>query len=310
MVAGPLRSFVVVNPTSSSGATGRRWPRIARTLHQTVGQFEYAFTQAPQHATALTRDALEKGFEMVVAVGGDGTVNEVGSGFFEGRCPVAPRAVLGVVPQGTGCDFARAMGIAATIEDACARLARPGTRVIDVGHVTFLGPDDRHTQRVFLNEVSFGCAGAVAHALPSVAKRLGGKLAFLWTTATILRRYRDETVTVTVDDGTPEQLTVTNYAVCNGQYFGGGMWVAPHGAPDDGYLAVTIWAGFGLKDLILKHRALYDGTHVHEPGTRIRQAQRVVATSREPVLLEVDGEGVGRLPAAIGILPGAVQLKA
>ncbi len=91
--------------------------------------------------------------------------------------------------------------------------------------------------------------------------------------------------------------------------FGGGMWVAPRGDPADGRLDVTSWAGFGLRDFVLKRRALYDGTHVYEPGTRINRARTVVATSIERVLLEVDGEGVGCLPATFEILPGALRLK-
>src|SRR5262252_8600412 len=99
------RTLVVVNPASAAGATRRHWDRIARALQRTLGPFEHAFTDAPRHATALTGGALQAGFEMVVAVGGDGTLNEVACGFFRGRRPVAPRAVLGVIPHGTGCDF-------------------------------------------------------------------------------------------------------------------------------------------------------------------------------------------------------------
>ena len=304
-----LRTFVVVNPTSASGATGRRWDRIAREVQRAVGPFEHAFTNAPQHATALTRKALERGFEMVVAVGGDGTLNEVACGFFDGRRPVAPTAVLGIIPHGTGCDFSRTMGIGKTLGDACARLSGRRGRVIDVGNVRFIDHGDRSGERVFVNVVSFGCGGAVAHAMTSATKRIGGKLAFMVTTARTLLRYEDQTVTVAVDDGTPEHMRITSYAVCNAQYFGGGMWVAPSGEVDDGRLDATIWAGFDLKDFILKRRSLYDGTHVHDPGTRILQVKKVVATSEERVLLDVDGESVGRLPVTIEIFPGALHFK-
>ena len=305
-----LRTFVVVNPTSASGATGRRWDRLATTLRRVVGPFEHSFSEAPQHATALTRKALENGFEMVVAVGGDGTVNEVACGFFDEGRPVAPSAVLGVIPQGTGCDLARALGVGRRIEEACALLSGRHSRLIDVGSVGFIGHDGQSTERVFVNVVSFGCGGAVAHAIStSVTKRIGRKLSYMLTTAMTLLRYSDQTVTVTVDDGTPEQMNVTNYAVCNSQYFGGGMWVAPYAEVDDGRFDVTIWKGFGLKDFVLKRRSIYNGTHVHDSGTRLLRAKKVVATSRERVLLDVDGESVGRLPATIEILPGALQFK-
>jgi len=304
-----LWTFAVVNPASASGATGRRWDRIARSLQDAVGPFEYSFTEAPQHATVLTRKALENGFEMVVAVGGDGTVNEVACGFFEGRRPVRPSAILGVIPQGTGCDLSRAMGVGKTIEDACAQLSGRRARVIDVGHVRFIHHEGQSAERIFVNATSFGCGGAVAHAMTSFTKRIGGRLPFLLTTASTLLRYRDQTVTVTVDDNAPEQLKITNYAVCNAQYFGGGMWVAPYAEVDDGRFDVTIWKGFGLKDFILKRRSIYNGTHVHDSGTRLLRAKKVVATTKECVLLDVDGESAGRLPATIEILPGALQFK-
>lgn len=304
-----LLTFVVVNPASGSGATAHRWDRIARSLCHTVGRFEHAFTEAPQHATALTRRALDTGFEMVVAVGGDGTLNEVASGFFDGRRPRAPGAILGVVPQGTGCDLSRTMGIASTIDDACSRLSGRSFRTIDVGNVRFIGHDGRFAERVFVNVVSFGCGGAVACAVAGATRRLGRKLFFILTTARALLRYRDQTVTVSVDDNGGEEMTITNYAVCNAQYFGAGMWVAPYARLDDGRFDVTIWTGYGLKDFILKQRSIYDGAHVRDPGTRTLQAKKVVATSKELVLLDLDGECAGHLPATIEILPGALRFK-
>jgi YegS/Rv2252/BmrU family lipid kinase len=303
------RTFVVVNPASAAGATGRRWDRIACQLSRAIGSFDHAITEAPRHATALARAALGDGFELVVAVGGDGTLNEVACGFFEGRRPVAAEASLGVIPHGTGCDLVRAIGVGATVEDACARLSGDGARLIDVGHARFTGHDGRDTERVFLNEASFGCGGAVAHAITRGTKRLGRRPAFVLATARALLRYRDQTVTVTVDDGTPEQLAITNYAVCNGQYFGGGMWIAPDAELDDGRLDVTVWTGFGLRDFLLKRRALYDGRHRREHGTRLLRTRKVHATSQGRVLLEVDGESVGRLPAAIEILPRLLRFK-
>jgi len=244
-----------------------------------------------------------------VAVGGDGTVNEAACGFFDGRRPVAPGALLGVIPHGTGCDLARTLGIGRTIEAACARLAGPSSRLVDAGVVDLVGHDGRRAERLFVNVASFGCGGAVAAAIAAGSKRLGGKLAFMLTTARTLLRYRDQPVTVTVDGGAPEEMRITNYAVCNAQYFGGGMWVAPAARLDDGRFDVTIWAGFGLRDFILKRRSLYNGAHVREPGTRVFQARRVAATSPDRVLVEIDGEPAGRLPATIEILPGALRFK-
>ncbi len=303
------RVFVIVNPASAAGATGRRWDRIARTLRATVGAFEYSITEGPCHATALTRRALADGFTRIVAVGGDGTLGEVACGFFDGRRPLVPVAVLGVIPRGTGSDLARTVGIEPALDAACARLARGAERVIDVGSVSFVGHDGGAAERVFLNVASFGCGGAVAAVVDTRAKRLGGKLAFMLTTARTLLRYRDQTVSLRIDGGPPEQQMITNCAVCNGRFFGGGMRVAPDASIDDGRLDVTVWQGFGLRDFVIKRRSLYDGTHVGDPRTRTMRAVRLQAASDERVLLEVDGETAGTLPATFEIIPGALRFS-
>lgn len=306
-----LGTFVVVNPAAGAGGAGRRWEGIARALRAAVGPFEHALTAGPGHATALVRAALARGAETVVVVGGDGTVNEAAAAFFEGRRPVAPDATLGVIPAGTGSDLARALGLGSTLEAACARLAGPRARTIDVGHARFVGRDGAAGERIFLNVASFGVGGAVAATTRErVARRLGGALAYSLATAVALARQPEYAVTLTVDEGPPEALTVNNVAVCNGPYFGAGIRVAPQAAPDDGRLEVTIWAGFGLRDFLLKRRTLYDGTHVREPGTRCLRATRVVAAGPRPVPFELDGEPVGRLPVTIEILPAALRVKA
>ena len=147
----------------------------------------------------------------------------------------------------------------------------------------------------------------MAHALNGGAKRVGGRLAFVWTTAKVLLGYRDQHVTVSVDGGPAENLAITNYALCNARYFGGGMRVAPAAEVDDGLLDATIWSGFSLRDFVLQCRALYDGTHVHAPGTTVFRARRVEAMSADRVLLDVDGEAAGRLPIRVEVLHRALR---
>jgi diacylglycerol kinase (ATP) len=303
-----FRSFVIVNPASAAGATGRRWDRIAKLLRSSLGEFEHVFTRAPSEATTLSRAALRDGFEMVVSVGGDGTLNEVGGGFFDGSVPFAPQAVLGVVALGTGCDFARSIEHA-DLQAACARLRGRTTRSIDVGLARFTGHDDAPTMRTFINVVSFGCGGLVARLVCPRLKAVSGQLAFTLATMRALAVYRDQTVTLKFDDLPPRSLAITNCAVGNGRYFGAGMQVAPAAQLDDGELDVTIWSGFGLIDFIRLRHALYDGSHVQEPGTQVLRVRRTIATSESTVLLELDGESVGRLPMQLEVLPGAVRLK-
>jgi YegS/Rv2252/BmrU family lipid kinase len=299
---------VVVNPAAAAGAAGRRWDRIAKLLRSSLGDFEHVVTQAPGDATQLSLAALRDGVEMVVAVGGDGTLNEVVGGFFHGAAPVAPEAVLGVVPLGTGCDFGRTIG-PANLESACARLAGRKTRSIDVGLARFSAHGGAPTMRIFINVLSFGVGGLVASFVSPRLKAVSGQLAFTLATLRALAVYRDRTVVLEFDDTPPLSLAITNCAIGNGRFFGAGMQVAPAAQLDDGELDVTIWSGFGLLDFIRKRHTLYDGSHVREAGARVLRARRAIATSDSKVLLELDGESVGTLPLQLEVLPGALRLK-
>jgi YegS/Rv2252/BmrU family lipid kinase len=308
MTASRYRSLVIVNPMSAAGATGRRWDSIAALLRSSLGNFEPVFTRAPGEATMLSRAALRDGFEMVVSVGGDGTLHEVVGGFFDGAVPVAPEAVLGVVALGTGGDFARTLDLS-NLESACARLGGRNTRSIDLGVARFTGHDGAGATRVFINVASFGVGGLVARLVSPRLKAVSGRLAFTVATLQALAIYRDKIVSLEFDDGPPRSLAITNCAFGNGRYFGAGMQVAPAAELDDGEFDVTIWSGFGLMDFIRKRHALYDGSHVRLAGAQVLRTRHAGATSEATVLLELDGESVGRLPAQLQVLPDAIRLK-
>lgn len=306
-----LKTFLVVNPSSANGATGKRFADIALAVRDAVGHFEHAFTSRPMEATQIARRALEQGYELVVAVGGDGTINEVVNGFFDGDRPVNENAALGLIPRGTGGDFRKSFGWSTDLKEAANRLRGEKTRALDVGRVRFLAHDGTETQRYFANIASLGVSGQVDYEVNNSSKALGGRLSFAVASLKAMLKYHDRRVRLILDDQPPHEVMVTTLAVANGQYFGGGMWVAPDAKPDDGEFDVTLWSGYKLKDFMLKANAMYTGSHVNLPGTTRYRARKV---RTEPcdgaeVLLDVDGEQPGKLPATFEILPGAVRLK-
>jgi YegS/Rv2252/BmrU family lipid kinase len=300
-------AFVIVNPVAAAGAARRRWPGLARGLARVLPGFETAFSEGPGHAVELARRAQASGHELVVAVGGDGTLGEVASGLLEDGRASPARAALGLVPLGTGCDFARTLGLRSS-EQALERLGRGRAGRIDAGLARLQGRDGQVRERVFLNAAAFGCGGAVSQAIGRRAKLLGGRIGFSLVTAWALLRHRDQRVRVSFDGGPAEELSVTNLAVCNGRYFGGGMQVAPGADPADGALDLTLWQGFGLRDFVLQRRRIYDGTHVRLAGTRTGRLLRLRAESDERVAVDLDGEALGQLPLEIEILPAALEL--
>ena len=305
-----MQTFLVVNPQSAGGQTGRRWPEIRAEVLRAVGEpAEHAFTDRPMHAAALTAEALRAGFRRIVAVGGDGTLNEVVNGFFQVEGGPPADACLALVPRGTGGDFRRTFDLNGSLRETCARLtcqARP----LDVGRVRFTGPDGTPAVRYFVNVASFGVSGRVDQAVNSSSKVLGGKVSFFLASVKTLIGWRDQSVRIRADGGAEESLRITTLAVANAQYFGGGMRVAPEANPSDGLFDVTVWSGYGLTDFALKARSVYDGSHVRWKGTRTFRCKALEASSDEEVLLDVDGEQPGRLPARFEVLPGALRLQA
>jgi diacylglycerol kinase family enzyme len=140
-------------------------------------------------------------------------------------------------------------------------------------------------------------------------KMLGGKMSFVWASLKALITYSDQKVRLSVDENPPEELRITAVSVANGKYFGGGMCVAPNAHPSDGLFDVTIWSGFGLADFVLKSKALYSGTHIRLPGTRCLRCKTLKGESDQEVLIDLDGEAVGRLPCRMTLLPQAIRLK-
>lgn len=309
MPSMPRRVVFIVNPQSRGGATGRAWPALGTKLREMVGDFGTYFTRKPMEATELTRYALERGADVVVAVGGDGTTNEVVNGFFDEKGGlVRPGAALAVLPRGTGSDFLRSFTIDSGVEATAARLAWGKPRPFDVGRVHFHDLEGRPLTRHFANVASFGISGVIDGYVNQMRKSLGGKLSFILGSIKGLATYRDSLCRFRLDDGPWEEVSLTCLAIANGQYFGGGMKVAPEARTDDGIFDVTLWQGYGLGDFVLKGKKLYDGSHVALSGTRTYKARRVEATCEEDCLLDVDGEAPGRLPATFEILPSAINL--
>jgi YegS/Rv2252/BmrU family lipid kinase len=304
-----MKTFFVVNPKSANGETGKRWVEIEARLKRSLGEMSFGFTERAMHADSLARQALKEGFDTVVAVGGDGTINETLNGFFEGGKPVNPHAALGVVPRGTGGDFKRSFGWDGALEPAVERLRRDASVPFDVGLLEYTDARGARRERYFANIASFGASGVVDQEVNRSSKALGGKLSFMWGSVKALARYSDKPVRIRIDGGQWQRMDITTVAVANGKYFGGGMMVAPTAEPSDGVFDVTVWSGYSLMDFALKQQGIYSGRHVAWKGTKCLRAKVLEAESDEDVLIDCDGEQPGRLPCKMTVLPGAVRLK-
>jgi YegS/Rv2252/BmrU family lipid kinase len=308
---GSPRTVVVVNPNSQGGRLGKRWAELADTLGRAF-PFDDVHTKGPGDATGLTRDALRAGAERIVAIGGDGTINEVINGFFVDGAAIAPQASFALVPFGTGGDFRRTMEIPLEAVAAAAVIAANHTRAIDVGKLEFVATDGSQATRMFANIASFGVSGVVDRLVNESGKKLG-RLSFALATARATWAYKNQRVQLIFDGDmkTRVEATVNTVAVANGKYFGGAMMVAPNAEIDDGQFDVIAMGDFGFGDLLKSGRRLYKGTHLAMDKVTSRRARVVDAEPIDPsavVELDVDGEPLGRLPARFTMVAGAVKM--
>jgi YegS/Rv2252/BmrU family lipid kinase len=312
-----LYTLVIVNPASANGATARRWPELRRALDRVLSRWDNQFTVGPGDAIRLARDGVRAGYEQIVAVGGDGTMNEVVSGLFPedgdlDSAPIRSDIVISPIRQGTGGDFARYLGLSGDLPGCVEHLAEPGTRPVDLGRIALETPSGARLVRTFLNIASFGLSGVVVDRVNSTTKALGGRVSFALGVARSLVGYTPQEVAVRVDGAELYRGPIVTCAVANGQYFGGGMRIARDAEADDGLLDVTIQTRSGARE-ILAIQDLYDGAVADWPSVVRGRGTRVDAEPVDPravVLLEVDGEGLGHLPASVRLWPGAVRLNA
>ncbi|HYH97310.1 diacylglycerol/lipid kinase family protein, partial [Hyalangium sp.] len=222
-----------------------------------------------------------------------------------------PNAALGVIPRGTGGDFRRAFGWDLELDAALARLRTEKTEPFDVGLVEYINHEGKPDRRYYANIASFGVSAFVANEVNSSSKALGGNTAFVWGTVKGMFQFDPPTVKLRADGGAELSLPINVVAVANGRYFGSGMCVAPGALTHDGLFNVTIWSGYTLSTFIFKSKGIYSGEHVTWKGTRQLQCRTFEAESADgrEVLIEVDGEVPGRLPAKMTVLPGAIRLK-
>ena len=299
------KAAAILNPRAAGGRAAKLWPKISEVLEQRLGTVKPLFTQRPDHATELTRQALAQGYDLIIAVGGDGTANEVANGFLNDDEPINPNAKVGFIPVGTGGDLQRTLGISSDVDEAAETIATGVPWPIDLGKATLVSHEGKPLSRYFVNLLSFGMGGDVSvRAKKNVFSGLSGKLAFLYATVAVFLTYRGKKVRVVLD-GNPlsKELLVTNIAIGNGRYHGGGMQPCPRAVMDDGLLEVTTIRRLGMFEFIRDLPVLYSDDVYQHPKVDHFRATRIRAESDEITRIEVDGEGLGRLPLEITVLP-------
>jgi YegS/Rv2252/BmrU family lipid kinase len=303
-LTGPETVFLV-NPASDNGVTGRRWPELAHRAEQLGLSGETLFSERPGQLIELAERAARDGATLVVAVGGDGTMNEVVNGLVR----AGTETELATIPLGTGMDFGRTYGISSSFDDA-VRVAVDGVpRTIDVGRVTYREWSGAEGERYYANVGSVGMSAAVAQRANGMSKALGGKATFFYALTRVFLEWKNTNVTVRLDDGTQREGRMHDVIVANGQWHGGAMWLAPNAKPDDGLFDVVLIGDVTKRDFVTTAPKIYKGTYLAHPKVELLQSRAVSVDAPERLPIELDGEQVGTTPVRFEIVPAAIRVR-
>ncbi len=309
-MADNFKTKIIVNPKSANGRTLKQWPEIEATIKKYLPEFDHEFTKGPRDAARITTESLKAGYEMIVCIGGDGTINETVNGFFENRQPVRKNAVLGILNMGTGGDFRKTAGIPKDFEEGAKHLAGRDTFTCDVGHIVLKSLEEKTEEHYFINITDFGMGGDVVHRVNNSTKILRGFLSFLWGMFKSTLRYRNQTVSLEIDGKPIGDRKIMNVFIANGQYCGGGMRIAKNARLDDGVFDIVIMGNIGKIESVKWTPKLYRGDIVEfTDKVEYFHARQVRATSDERVLIDMDGEQPGMLPITLTIIPAAIRVK-
>ena len=247
---------------------------------------------------------MREGAELIVAFGGDGTLNEVVNGVLL----AGGRAELASVPLGTGMDFVRTHGIPHDFDTAVRAILEGTTRTIDVGRVSYRTWAGEPAERYFDNVSSAGMSGAVAQRANSMSKAFGGRVTFFYALVRVFFEWNNTEVTVTLDDET-RRGRMHDVIVANGVWHAGAMKLAPDAKPDDGLFDVVLIGDVNKLDFVTTAPKLYRGTHVHHPKVEVLRSRTVAVDAPEPLPIELDGEQLGTTPARWEVVPRALRVR-
>lgn len=299
---------LVVNPVAGNHAIVKNWPEIGKKLKVILGDYSAEFTKDIRDATTITRRALMEGYETIVALGGDGTTNEVVNGFFENEKLLNPHASFGVISFGTGRDWIKTLEIPKTLGAAASVILENRIKKCDLGLLKCQSLEGYPVSLYFINIADAGFGGTLISLVNNPTKALGQPfftyvLGFLRTLAI----YKNKPFQIKIDDFFEQEQIVNSVIIANGQFFGGGMWVAPYAKIDDGVFEVVIVGDISRREALANINKLYKGTLSKHPKVKYLQGKKVGLDSDFEIFIEADGEQAGKLPATFEMVPGILN---
>lgn len=303
-----MQWFVIVNPNAGKRKGEKDWLEIAALLNEAEIDFVNVFTEHKNHAVALTRKYIENGYKNIIAVGGDGTLNEVVNGIFSQAHVPVEEIVLAMIPVGTGNDWCRTFNIPNDYKKAIKVIARRNLFTQDIGSVKYISSSGNEKVRYFINMAGMGFDALVAKKTNK--QKEAGKsnpLSYAINIFSSLFNYKSTKVTIMLDNEKVETGVFSmSVGIC--QYNGGGMKQAPGALPDDGLFDLTIIQPIGKFKVMRNVLKLFDGSFTRLPEVSTYRSSKIVIHSNPAMYIEADGESLGHTPFVFSILPRCLNV--
>lgn len=291
-----------------------RFSRDLEILREELPDFDITVYESEIAGQAISLSAAASHqFDYVIAVGGDGTINEVLNGIQAARrerSDLVP-PVLGILAYGTANDFIRSVGLSGSVRELCSLLRERETRAVDIGRLSCVDREGRQTERYFINAADVGLGAAVMQHFDTGDSRLGADIGYLKALFSTLWRFKALPLELETDGGFRWRGRALIVAVANGRYFGSGLCVAPQAKVDDGLLTMTLVGDASKLDLIRNLGRLRRGQKLHHREVQYLEVRRVrIEAEDKPLYVESDGESLGTTPVEIEVIPSAISLLA
>ena len=298
--------LVILNPWAGRGASGRRRPELEQALRESGADFDIVTTHAVGGATELAWQGVERSYGRIIAVGGDGTINEVVNGIKGAEASLGRRAQLGIIPLGTGSDFVKSLGDVEPndLHGGIRRAVGEHMRVVDLGRVQV---GDR-APRFFINALGMGLDAQVAAESLKLTK-LKGLAVYLVAILRALANYKAHPMTVEYD-GTRIHRRLLFASPANGRCQGGGFWLTPDALIDDGLLDICLVDKMRLDEIIRHIPKVMEGTHTHLKQVTMGRARTINVSCAATIPGATDGEVIATDAHSITVetLPGAIEV--
>jgi diacylglycerol kinase (ATP) len=297
---------LIVNPSAGGGRTAKKWPHVMDLLRGMGMTYDHELTEGRGHAVELAKAAARRGYEVVVCVGGDGTINEVVNGLYNSGG--IRDVTLGIISTGTGSDYVRTIGVPHDYRQACRRLSSPRRIVVDLGIMEYVRGGVT-AKRLFVNFAGLGFDAEIVKVTEERFKAFGGISSYLLGLLNTLLSYKNGDVSLRLD-GEAGRRRICAIEVSNGRFGGGRMCLAPQADPADGFLDALIIGDLSKADLLRSLPRIYRGTHLNHSKVTVKRAKEIYVRPERRMAVQADGELIGEAPARFSVLPTALTVVA